>query len=57
MGPSPISQAEMLAWQQNYRVALTPWELDTLFDMDRAVLAELSENGKNHGNADRNATD
>lgn len=43
MTSNAITPAQIKAWADLYGVALTPWELDTLFEMDAAALAELSE--------------
>ena len=43
MGPSAIPLIEILAWQQVMNIALTPWEIDTLLHLDRAVLTELAQ--------------
>jgi hypothetical protein len=39
MGAAAISQAEIRHWQDNYGVRLTPWELDTLIEIDAAFMA------------------
>ena len=41
MGPSAIPLSEVLAWQQVMNIALTPWEIETLMCIDRAVLSIL----------------
>lgn len=41
MGPGPISYRDVLAWQQVSRIALTPWEVDTIMELDRAALDEF----------------
>lgn len=37
-GPSAISPQDTLAWCQLHGIRFTPWELDTLSDMDAALL-------------------
>lgn len=37
-GPSAISPQDMLAWCQLHGIRFTPWELDTLADMDSALM-------------------
>lgn len=39
MGPCGIQGTQILAWQRLAGVRLTPWEVDTLRAVDRAVLA------------------
>ena len=34
-GFTPISQQELAAWQSNYGVHFTPWELDSIRTLDR----------------------
>lgn len=34
-GDEPVRLTELAAWQQVHGVALSPWEVDTLLDMDR----------------------
>ena len=40
-GLDPITHAELAAWQYLHRVRLTPWEVDTVLQMDRAALVAL----------------
>jgi hypothetical protein len=42
-GAAPISQQEIEAWQRNYGVRLTPWELDTLIEIDNAFMGVLKK--------------
>ena len=45
MGPSAISPADMLAYQQMHGVELNPWELDCIAALDRvAVDAAIEQN-------------
>lgn len=44
-GPAPISPQDTLAWCQLRGVQLTAWELDTLAEMDAALL-RASEKGQ-----------
>ena len=46
MGPTRLSSAEMLAWQQGTRRALLPWEFTTIRDMSMSYLAMLHEGEK-----------
>jgi hypothetical protein len=43
MGPQPVPNTEIEAWQRLSGVQLTPWEVDTIRLMDRAALAVLAE--------------
>ena len=43
MGPSAIPLSEVFAWQQAMNIMLTPWEIDTLTCIDRAVLTALTK--------------
>lgn len=45
-GAAGVPLSEICAWQQLNRVALTPWEVDTLLAMDGAALAVLADNQK-----------
>ncbi|HEY0589670.1 MAG TPA: hypothetical protein VGD52_26320 [Pseudoduganella sp.] len=45
MGPAAISQSEIGWWQQNYGVRLSPWELDTLIEIDAAFMAAAKTKG------------
>ena len=38
-GPLPISLADVDCWQRLMGVALTPWEIETLFLLDSAAMA------------------
>ena len=38
MGPAAIGPADLLAWQQLQGIALTPWEVGTLFALDACAL-------------------
>ena len=46
MGPTRLSSAEMLAWQQGTRRALLPWEFTTIREMSMSYLAMLYEGEK-----------
>ena len=39
MGAVPIALADIVAWQTLTDVRLTPWEIDTLLQLDSAALA------------------
>jgi len=39
MGGSSIALADIVAWQTLMGVQLTPWEIDTLLQLDSAALA------------------
>ena len=39
MGATPIALADIVAWQTLMGVCLTPWEIDTLLQLDSAALA------------------
>lgn len=41
-GIGPIMISEIVAWQRAFRVRLTPWEIETLLDIDRAVIDAIS---------------
>jgi len=43
MQPGPILPSEIVAWQQLTGVRLSPWEAETLLDMDRAALAASAD--------------
>ena len=43
MGISPILFSELHAYQQVFNVKLSPFEIETIFFIDRAALAEMSE--------------
>jgi hypothetical protein len=45
-GLSPITHEAVCSWQQLYRVELLPFEVDLLFELDQAALAEIAENGE-----------
>ena len=51
MGPAPISQQDLQAWQHNNGVQLTPWEADTLMALDAVALKSLSETPANDKSA------
>lgn len=38
MGPSPITFPDIAAWCQLHRRRLTPWEVDTIKDLDAVYL-------------------
>jgi len=40
----PIPPSEIEAWCRLHRVSLTPWELDTLDAIDRAMIAAVKAN-------------
>lgn len=41
MGPTPISHAEIRAWQENTGISLTSWESRTLRQLSREYVGEL----------------
>ena len=41
MGPAHISQQEIGWFQRNYGVRFTPWELDTLIEIDAVFLSKI----------------
>lgn len=43
MGMSPLTLADIDAWQRLHGVRLTPWELDTVIDLDAASMAALAK--------------
>lgn len=43
-GLAAVPHSEIEAWQRLHRVRLTPWEIETIMDMDRAALAALAAN-------------
>ena len=43
MGISPILFSELLAYQQVFNVELSPVEIETIFFIDRAAIAEINE--------------
>lgn len=43
MATNPIALTEIEAWCRLQRVTLTPWELDTLLEMDAAALNEAGK--------------
>lgn len=45
-GISPIPISEIIAWQQAMNVRLTPWEVETIMQIDRTAIDELTENDK-----------
>lgn len=53
IGPSRIALQDYLAWQQLHDVSLTPWEIETLIEMDIAALNAHSEGSTHEHNADR----
>jgi hypothetical protein len=40
MGPAALTNSELVYWQQNSGVDLTPWEAKTLVRLSRSYLAE-----------------
>lgn len=42
-GPNAISYVDIAAWQSIYGVRLEPLEVDLIFHMDRAALAEANK--------------
>lgn len=42
MGIGPITLSEIAAWQGVFGVRLTPWEVETILAIDRAVLSVVS---------------
>ena len=43
MGIGPITLSEIAAWQDVFRVRLTPWEVETILAIDRAALTAVNE--------------
>ncbi len=43
MGLSPLALIDVLAWCQLHQLQLTPWELDTLLQLDAAALNRAAE--------------
>ena len=43
MGISPILFSELLAYQQVFKVELSPLEVETIFFIDRAAIQEMTE--------------
>lgn len=43
---APISWQDLAAWQQANGVRLSPWEADTIIDMDRAARAVQNKDAK-----------
>lgn len=43
MSISPILFSELLAYQQVFNVELSPFEIETIFFIDRAAIAEMTE--------------
>lgn len=49
MGLAPLALTDIDAWQRLTGVRLTPWELDTLIQLDAACLAVLAkQQGQKH---------
>lgn len=46
MGPTPLSAAEIDAWQRGCGIELQAWEFHILREMSRAYLAQLHESEK-----------
>lgn len=46
MGMSPISQVEIRAWCDNFSTPLSPWEIETIIEMDSATMSIVARNGK-----------
>lgn len=46
MGPSGIPQSEIRAWQDNHDVTLTPWEIETIQQLDHVALLAIAEQQK-----------
>jgi len=43
MSISPILFSELLAYQQVFKVELSPFEVETIFFIDRAAIQEMTE--------------
>lgn len=43
MSAQPITLHDLDAWGRLYGVRMTPWELDTLIQLDKAALARAAE--------------
>lgn len=49
MGPEPINETRLLAWQQLHRIRLSPWEIEAIGLVDNAWLnASMPEPASNH---------
>ncbi len=44
MGLSPLTLTDIEAWCRLHGVTFTPWELDTLLDLDAAALSVAADN-------------
>lgn len=44
LGLHPLTYVDVEAWSRLYGVRLTPWELDTLFELDAAALRIAASN-------------
>ena len=42
-GPAIIDEARLCHWQQLHGIQLNPWEIETIFAMDRAWLESVAE--------------
>ena len=49
MGMSPLALVDIEAWCRLTGVRLTPWELDTLIELDSACLAILAKQKDSNG--------
>lgn len=43
LGPAPLTLTDIEAWSRLYRVQLSPWELDTLLQLDAACQGIAAE--------------
>ena len=43
MGPNPVQPSEVEAWCRLTGYRLSPWEVETLFAMDRAFLSRVNK--------------
>lgn len=43
MAPNPITFESLVAWQEVHGVRLTPWEVETVVDLDVAALEVIRE--------------
>lgn len=53
MGLHPLTFTDAEAWCRLYGVRLTPWELDTLFELDAATLRVAAANQRSAEEAER----
>jgi hypothetical protein len=54
---NPLQPTEVEAWFRLMRITPTPWEVDTIFQMDAAFLDQLHKKSKRKGMAKVDASD